>query len=139
MTAASRFRARRRTGVCSSLTLVVIATFIPEAVWAGAPAKRALLVGCTKYPNLPERLWLDGPENDAALLGAMLMTQRFGFSEQDVETLAGWDGVPPERRPTRTNIERAFRDLARSAASGDLIVILMAGHGSQHRCPSLVC
>lgn len=130
MTAASRFRARRRTGVCFSLTLVVIATCIPEAVWAGAPAKRALLVGCTKYPNLPEVRWLKGPGNDVTLLKSVLMS-RFGFSKENTQTLAGWDGVPQQQRPTRANIEQAFQRLATEAGDGDIVVILMAGHGSQ--------
>ena len=106
------------------------------ACWVGVFAtdalaeKRALLVGCTKYPHLESHLWLDGPGNDVELLKSVLMS-RFGLSEENIQTLAGWDGVAKEQRPTRANIERAFGYLARSAGSGDIIVILMSGHGSQ--------
>ena len=34
-------------------------------------------------------------------------------------------------RPTRLNMEKAFRDLAAKAQKGDVIVIFLAGHGNQ--------
>ena len=95
-----------------------------------APARRALLVGCTEYPHLPHaaRWRLEGPANDVALLREVL-TKR-GFRAEDIAMLKGW---PAEEalRPTRANIERHFKRLAEQSGQGDQVVVLLSGHGSQ--------
>jgi len=95
---------------------------------APAPRRHALLIGVTKYPNLPERYQLDGPLHDVALIR---------------ETLAGRFDVNPDRiielseapranaRPTRANIEAAFAKLAKTVGRSDQVMVLFAGHGSQ--------
>lgn len=103
---------------------------VPWAPGQVPEEKRALLVGCTRYPSLSQDLWLDGPENDVHLFRRVL-TERFDFKPAEFIVLAGWDEANPESLPTRANIHAAFERLAQDAEAGDQIVILMAGHGSQ--------
>jgi len=91
--------------------------------------RRALLIGVTKYDNLPRDRQLDGPSHDARLMGRLLQ-ERFQFPAEGIVTLTEDEGSPA-RRPTRSNIEREFRQLADQAREGDQVVILLAGHGSQ--------
>lgn len=90
--------------------------------------RRALLVGCTKYPGLGDRYTLQGPANDVALIGSLL-TDRFQFAAADIVRLL--HDADDEHRPTRANILREFDRLAAEARDGDETVILLAGHGSQ--------
>src|SRR5947209_6448159 len=64
--------------------------------------KRALLVGCTKYDNVPGAK-LEGRANDVVLVRTFLKG-RFGFAETDIVTLS--EAVGGERRPTRAHIMR---------------------------------
>lgn len=94
------------------------------------PAGRhALLVGCTRYPNLADSLQLRGPANDVLLMRDLL-AGRFGFSLDNIMILSE-DAGGDKNRPTRANIEREFRRLAEVAKAGNQVVIFMAGHGSQ--------
>lgn len=106
------------------------------------PAKYALLIGCTEYPNLLEergkeeyessiRLW--GPANDVALFRRLLV-ETFQFPATSVTALVGWP-EEPERRPTRTNILRVLEELAGQTSPEDQVVILFAGHGSSQPVP----
>jgi hypothetical protein len=90
--------------------------------------KRALLVGCTKYDKLPPRSHLQGPINDVELMRKVL-TERFGFAEKDIVTLT--EHPKAAGRPTRANIKSQFERLAQEARSGDQVMILLSGHGSQ--------
>jgi hypothetical protein len=94
------------------------------------PGLHALLVGCTAYPYLDEYFWLQGPENDVALLSDLLSRERFGFDRVEVTALAGWT-ADESSRPTRKNIAREFRKLAKAVGPGDQVLILLGGHGSQ--------
>lgn len=97
---------------------------------AGKPAGRhALLVGCTRYPNLAEKYQLIGPGNDVLLMRDLLTGDRFGFPRGNVVILS--EAAGGANLPTRAHIEREFRHLARIARRGDQMVILLAGHGSQ--------
>jgi hypothetical protein len=89
--------------------------------------RRALLVGCTRYPNLRQDWWLRGPANDVILMRTLL-TQTFRFPDDAIVTLA--EGADTDA-PTRDHIEREFGKLARNARAGDQIVIFLSGHGSQ--------
>lgn len=91
---------------------------------------RALLIGCTEYPQQPRETWLRGGTNDVELLKKLLTGEPFRFKPENVTTLAGWP-KDEKARPTRANIERAFRKLARRVRSGDQVVIALSGHGSQ--------
>ena len=94
-----------------------------------AAQKMALLIGCTKYPNLEQEHWLQGPTEDVRLFRELLTEPPYGFPNKNVFALSGWpdDGAA---RPTRDNIEKAFKTLAAKAAKDDFIVILFSGHGS---------
>ncbi len=92
------------------------------------PARHALLVGVSKYPNLEERYQLRGPANDVLLMRDLLRKQ-FGFPAENITVLAEHQG--PERLPTRAHIAREYARLARVVRPGDQVVIFMAGHGSQ--------
>jgi hypothetical protein len=95
----------------------------PAAAGAG---KRALLVGVTKHDHGYRPL--HGPDRDVHLFHRVLMTT-FGFPAQNIVALTERD--TDAGRPTRANIHRAFRDLARQAGPGDEVAILLAGHGSE--------
>ena len=92
-----------------------------------ATGRRALLIGCTKYADIPVHP-LEGPANDVVLMRTLL-EGRFGFQSAQVVTLA--EGREDTLRPTRANIEREFNDLAEAAQPGDQVLILMSGHGTQ--------
>ena len=89
----------------------------------------ALLIGVTKYPSLEEKLWLRGPEHDVAIM-ADLLQKRFKVDSKNIRKLAGWPDKA-EDRPTKANIRKAFTDLAKQLKSGDAVMILFSGHGSQ--------
>ncbi len=96
---------------------------------AGSASRHALLVGCTRYPNLEGTFaHLQGPGNDVVLMRQVLK-DRFGFKDENIVTLAEAAGA--DKKPTRAHIKREFDRLARIAKKGDQVVILLAGHGSQ--------
>lgn len=99
---------------------------------APAPGPRALLVGVTKYDNHPRRN-LGGPGNDVELFAGVL-TEKFGVPAANIVRLTEAAGRA-DLRPTRANIEREFRQLAKVAAAGDQVVVLLAGHGSRQPQP----
>lgn len=94
-----------------------------------APPQRALLVGCTKYPECESIRPLFGPANDIPLFTSLLK-EKFGFQDSEITTLFAW---PEEesRRPTRANIVKAFEDLIVSVEKDSQVVILISGHGAQ--------
>ena len=109
----------------------VLLLLLAGAAPAADPARRALLVGVTKYPNLAARFQLAGPANDVKLMRQTL-ADKFQFRPADIVTLSEADGTAdPAKLPTRANIEREFQRLAATAAAGDTVFILMGGHGSQ--------
>lgn len=112
------------------LALALLAISVANSAAATEPQKHALLIGCTRYPNLPESLQLVGPGNDVLLMRDVL-TNRFGFPPERVQVLAEDQPGGADSRPTRANIEQQFRRLAAVAAKNDQVVVLMAGHGSQ--------
>ncbi len=99
----------------------------------GAPAappgkaRYALLVGCTKYDNNPA-MSLVGPANDVELLRGLLV-HKFGFAPSQIVELS--EKAADDCRPTHANIAREFAALAKQAKSGDQVIVLLAGHGSQ--------
>lgn len=102
----------------------------PPSPAAGPVKGRALLVGCSTYIHLARKWQLQGGENDAALMRELLTGDRFRFDPARVTLLAGWP-ADEQRRPTRANIARAFARLAAEAGRGEVVVVFLAGHGSQ--------
>lgn len=101
----------------------------PQQVNAPEPGRHALLVGCTRYPNLPGSRWLEGPGNDIVLMRTLLI-EHYHFPPEKIVTLA--EGAGGEvNRPTRAHIKREFDRLAQMVRRGDQVVILLSGHGSQ--------
>jgi len=113
--------------------LLAASTFARQTASSPASSGRrlALLVGVTEFlaPAM-KRYALEGPANDVTLVRTLLTSERFNIPADAITTLAG---LPAEEtaRPTRANIERAFRRLSEIAGRGDQVLILLAGHGSQ--------
>jgi hypothetical protein len=121
-----------RLGKIVVTVLVALATPMVDASRAlsqpSGAQRLALLVGCTDYPALPQKFWLNGPSNDVQLARGLLV-DRFGFAESDIVTLVHENA--PERRPSRANIEREFQRLVSFAKLDGFVFILLAGHGSR--------
>ncbi|WP_306261406.1 caspase family protein [Pararhizobium sp. IMCC21322] len=99
---------------------------------AEAIAKKnlALIVGVSKYQNLPKELWLKGPRNDAILVRDFLISNSARpFEEDNIKVLA--DGVEGADIPTLAAIRGAMSDLAAEAGPGDFIYLHFSGHGTQ--------
>jgi Caspase domain len=98
----------------------------------GKVHRHALLIGCTDYPKLDKKFWLQGPGNDVQLM-AKALRELFGFLPESITILS--DEVARVRKddnflPTKANIKREFERLAQVAKEGDKVVILIGGHGS---------
>ena len=91
----------------------------------------ALLVGCTRYDNLEPRYQLRGPANDVVLMRDFLLKR--GFRQENIVVLSEAGGA--KSRPTKAHIKAEFERLARVVRAGDLVLIHMAGHGSQQPVP----
>ncbi|HEX3997338.1 MAG TPA: caspase family protein [Pirellulales bacterium] len=94
----------------------------------------ALLVGCTKYDNFDQAKWLNGPANDVDLVRRFLTDpRRLAVPAASIVVLSELEAAAKgaDFRPTRANIEREIQKLIDSAQSGDQVLLLMAGHGSQ--------
>lgn len=90
-------------------------------------AARALLVGVSEYPSLPETAQLQGPRNDIPAFRELLIEH--GFSAADITVLA--DGIPGDGLPTQAAIRAALDAEARRSQAGDYVVLLFSGHGSR--------
>lgn len=97
-------------------------------------ATRALVVGVSGYPKLPERIRLVGPKNDAREMANMLA--RAGVAASDITVLAdGVTGLDPGVANPGVGDRQAVLDgldrLADTSNPGDLVVFYFSGHGSQ--------
>lgn len=99
----------------------------PVAEAAAARQRRAMLVGVADYPNLPRRLWLQGPVNDVQLMRTTL--QAIGYSADDADVLHSRAGGA--REPTLANVHAAMARMAARARPGDRIALHLAGHGAR--------
>src|SRR3989304_4355896 len=118
-------------GLRLGLGIAILASWchILGAEESASPGRRirALLVGCTSYPELEKlspRWRLRGPGNDVVLMRQLLI-DRFAVPREEIGTLSEVEGGA--HRPIRANIEREFRRLAKVAQPGDQVVILLAG------------
>ncbi len=96
---------------------------LTNQAWADT---HALLVAVSKVQALPARLWLRGPENDVALMRAVL--QERGVPAQNIASLSAARGDTPA---THTAIVQAMLQVAQRAQAGDTVVLHLAGHGVQ--------
>ena len=102
-----------------------------------AGEKHALLIGCTKYPNVDRLPELYGPANDIPLWQKLLTAPSpggFAFPEQNVVQLVGWPD-DTSLRPTRVNIAAAFDSLIAKSQPESQFVIVLSGHGTQQPIP----
>jgi len=114
-----------------SLTDVPAIGLLPPKGGTTNSAQYALLVGVTRYHNLPEQLSLAGGANDV-LLTKDLLEKKYGFLPANVVILSEAEGQKDARSlPTRQNIERECRTLAGKVKEGDKVVVLLSGHGSR--------
>jgi hypothetical protein len=95
---------------------------------------RAVVVGVSGYPNLPENLHLSGPKNDAREIATTIVS--LGIDPADVTVLADGVGALPQgvvaRGPgTKAAILAALDRLAEDSQPGDLAFFYFSGHGSQ--------
>jgi hypothetical protein len=112
------------------LVLCCLGAVLALAAWPPVQARtmHALLVGASGYPA-ELRQPLQGPKNDVDMLRHLLQTQR-GFNANNIVVLA--DGVQgAQALPLRANIVAALERLAREVAKGDVVLLYVAGHGSQ--------
>ena len=116
---------------------ILIGLMSAAADFAHADDKHALLIGCTRYPNVERLPELYGPANDIPLWHKLLTAPSpggFAFAEQNVQQLVGWpDDV--SLRPTRANIAAAFDSLIAKSLPDSQFVIVLSGHGTQQPIP----
>lgn len=97
---------------------------------AAARTNYAVLVAVTTYPNLPERSWLVGPNNDAELVRQYLTEHApVKFDPANVAILA--DGMEGGVTPTHAAILAKLTEIAGKVAEGDFVYLQFSGHGSQ--------
>lgn len=96
---------------------------LTSPAWADT---HALLVAVGKVQALPARLWLRGPENDVALMRAVL--QERGVPAQNIASLSAARSDTPA---THAAITQAMAHVAQRAHAGDTVVLHLAGHGVQ--------
>lgn len=123
-----------RRAFLAGTTTLAAAGMLPRGVRAATPKNyRALLVACTDYPTLPQKNWLIGPKNDAALVRDFLGTNlppEVSFKPENVTLLADEiEGAGGE--PTHAEILKALADLAAKSEQGDFVYLHLSGHGAQ--------
>ncbi|MEM6305203.1 MAG: caspase family protein [Pseudomonadota bacterium] len=125
----------RRQTFLSVVLLTVISVFLSAAAPAQAQTNHALIVGVSRYDNLPENAWLTGPANDAVLMRDFLRTNGTRqFDDANITLLA--DGVEGAQHPTLQAIRDALTQLARDVEPNDFVYLHFSGHGTQ--APALV-
>ena len=83
-----------RRAFLAGTTTLAAAGMLPLGVRAATPKNyRALLVACTDYPILPQKHWLIGPKNDAALVRVGNAAGNGGLVEIQARKIAGVGGV----------------------------------------------
>ena len=87
----------------------------------------ALLVAVDRPAALPQRLWLRGPDNDAALLRQALLER--GVAAERITWLGR--AATTTGPATRAAVEAAMQALLQRVQPGDHLVLHLAGHGVQ--------
>ncbi len=95
-----------------------------------AANKFALVVGVSKYPNLPENMHLVGPRHDAEMIEKFLKQSAiYSFPSSNITVLG--DGVEHAAVPTRKAILDAMDGLASKVDRDDFVYLHFSGHGSR--------
>ena len=104
---------------------------------AKAETRRALIIGIHKYvykeaPTISSRQFinLDGPVNDAKAMRDLLISDKFGFKNENITLITEDDAA------TRERILFELNKLVKLSESGDVVVIYYSGHGSQIKTKS---
>ncbi|HEV7255335.1 MAG TPA: caspase family protein [Mesorhizobium sp.] len=113
---------------------LALAAGLAGMAWPASAETRAVVVGVSGYPNLPESLRLSGPKNDVAGVAATLVES--GVPAENIVVLADGAGSLPagvlQKGPgTLKNILDAFDRMAAATGPGDLAVFYYSGHGAQ--------
>ena len=124
-------RLTRRTFLVgtTAMTAAELASFRADA--ATPKTYHALLIACTDYPNLPPKVALIGPNNDAALVRQYLLNDApVKFAPENVAVLA--DNLPEANgSPTHGEILAALANIAAKVERDDFVYLHLSGHGSQ--------
>jgi tetratricopeptide (TPR) repeat protein len=90
----------------------------------GIPRSYAVIVGISRYPNLPDKLQLQFPERDAQSIYTILISPEGGnFKQENVHVLTG-------AKATLANVRREIGEWLPSVAKdGDRVLVYFAGHG----------
>jgi hypothetical protein len=110
-------------------SLLLLAAALSCGPAAAASRTHALLVGVSQYPSLAPGLSLEGPKNDVQLFHGFL--QERGVAAADIRVLADGTTIAGAGLPTRKAILDGLAQLAQTAAAGDFVFLMFAGHGSQ--------
>ncbi len=100
------------------------------AVWLGAaqvpPGAKtwALVIGVSKYQKLPQDLWLQYPEADAASFSLHLASARGGAVPADQML------VLTNEQATTEAVRHAFQTLLQNPGKNDTVYIFVAAHGT---------
>ena len=116
------------------LSVILVVAALTAGCGFAEARTRALVVGVSGYPALPEQLHLNGPKNDAREVANTLV--RVGVAPGDVTVLADGveglaDGVAAPRPWHQRSHPRRARQARRHQRAGDLVVFYFSGHGSQ--------
>ncbi len=126
----NRSNLRRKCSKTLGRTASVFALALGAACATPAAAERyAVLVGVTKYPNLPPKNWLVGPANDAALMRTLLVNEA-GFDAKNVTVLAD-DTEGAASSPTHDAIRSTLKAMADKVGKDDFVYLHFGGHGFQ--------
>jgi uncharacterized caspase-like protein len=109
----------------SALVMAVTAPWLLAAESTVDAKTYAVVIGISRYQNLPKDLWLQYPEADAKAFSDLLASPRGGT-------------VPPERMLVLTNdhattasVRDAFRTFLKiGPGKNDTVFVLIAGHGT---------
>jgi hypothetical protein len=116
----------KRRGI-TVFSLIALALLVALRAGPAHAVSRALLVGVSDYPRLPDNRRLHGPRNDVRLMADLLTAH--GFAREHITILA--DGLPGAGLPTRQAILDALRRMAGTAQADDFLYVHFSGHGSQ--------
>ena len=116
------------------LSIILVVAALTAGCGFAEARTRALVIGASGYPALPEQLHLKGPKNDAREVANTLV--RVGVAPGDVTVLADGveglaDGVATPRLGTHAAILDELDRLVGTSEPGDLVVFYFSGHGSQ--------
>ncbi|MGD9479037.1 UNVERIFIED_ORG: caspase family protein [Roseateles sp. XES5] len=95
-----------------------------SALSGAKAADRALVIGIGTYASLPEKMFLEGPKNDAPLIEKFLK-EKLGYPADSIRVLR-------DKEATRAGILASIDEwLINGTQPGDRVYIYFSGHGLQ--------